>query len=206
MARSFGPSLPSSGGGRYGCKTTLTGTEAIMKINTLHEMFVHTLKDIHYAEKKILKALPKMIEAAQDEDLKEALTEHLSETEGQISRIGEVFALLEMRPATEECDAINGILKEADGMLEDTDETGMRDMAVLASGQAVEHYEMVRYRSLVMWSGALGLEAATPLLQQSLDEETRADEKLTSFAAYSQNIGKADETATSKGTKKPKAA
>ena len=177
-----------------------------MTITTLHDMFVHTLKDIYYAEKKILKALPKMIKAAQNDDLKNALSEHLKETEGQIVRIGEVFAILELRQSAEECDAINGILKEADGMLDDTEGTEMRDTAVIASGQAVEHYEMVRYRSLVMWSGALGLEAATPLLQQSLDEETRADEKLMSFAAYSQNFGKVAETATSKGETKPKAA
>jgi ferritin-like metal-binding protein YciE len=158
-----------------------------MTIKTLTDLFVHTLKDIHYAETKVLKALPKMIEAADDEDLKKALSEHQTETEGQIERLKEVFAILKIKPGMEPCDAINGILKEADGMLEDTDGTDMRDNAVIASGQAVEHYEIVRYRSLVMWAGALGLEEAGTLLQTSLEEEQRADETLMKFAAYAQN-------------------
>jgi ferritin-like metal-binding protein YciE len=171
----------------------------VMKIDTLSDMFAHTLKDIHYAETKILKALPKMIKAADDTALKEALTEHKAETEGQIERIKEVFALLKMKPAAEECDAINGIIKEAEGMMEDTQDSDMRDCAVIASGQAVEHYEMVRYRSLVMWAGALGLEDAVPLLQQSLEEEQRADEKLLKFAAYCQSAREPEEkTAQSK--------
>lgn len=173
-----------------------------MKINTLHELFVHTLKDIHYAEKRILKALPKMVDAADDEDLKQALSEHRMETEGQIERLKEVFAIVDMKPATEECDAINGIIEEADGMIEDTEGGHMRDNAVIASGQAVEHYEIVRYRSLVMWAGALGLDEAVELLQKSLEEEQRADEKLMKFAAYCQNAGDAeDEAATSPPTK-----
>ncbi|MCX7324559.1 MAG: DUF892 family protein [Hyphomicrobiales bacterium] len=158
-----------------------------MKIKTLNDLFVHTLKDIHYAENKILKALPKMADAADAADLKQALGEQHIETEGQIERLIEVPAILKMKPGSEECDAINGIIREADGMFEDTDGTEMRDNAVIASGQAVEHDEMVRYRSLVMWAGALGLEEAGKLLQQSLEEEQRADEKLMKFAAYAQS-------------------
>ena len=164
-----------------------------MKIKTLREMFVHTLKDIHYAETKVLKALPKMIEAAQNEELKKALTEHVGETEGQITRLKQVFALLEMMPTAVECAAIDGILKEAAEMLDDTQGTAMSDIGVVSSGQAVEHYEMVRYRSLVMWSGALGLDGATGLLQQSLDEETAADKKLLAFGVYEQKAA-SDET------------
>lgn len=159
-----------------------------MKIKTLRDLFVHTLKDIHYAEKRIYKALPMMADASDDEDLKQALSEHRLETEGQIERLKEVFAILEMKPGSEECDAINGIIDEADGILDDTDGTDMRDNAVIASAQAVEHYEIVRYRSLVMWAGALGLEEAVELLQKSLEEEQRADEKLMKFAAYCQNV------------------
>ncbi len=157
-----------------------------MKIETLRDLFVHTLKDVHYAENKILKALPKMVDAADDKDLKQALEEHKTETEGQIKRLKEVFVILKMKPGSEECDAINGIIKEAEGILDDTEGSEMRDSAVIASGQAVEHYEMVRYRSLVMWAGALGMEDAAALLQQSLEEEQRADEKLMKFAAYAQ--------------------
>ncbi len=171
-----------------------------MKIETLNDLFVHTLKDIHYAENKILKALPKMIKAADDADLKKALSEHQTETEGQIARIKEVFALLEMKPGAEECDAINGILKEGEGMMQDTAGTAMSDNGVIASGQAVEHYEMVRYRSLVMWAGALGLEEGAKLMQTSLEEEQRADEKLMKFAAYCQTaMDGAGAQAASKG-------
>ena len=173
-----------------------------MKIETLNDLFVHTLKDIHYAENKIKKALPKMIKAADDDDLKQALGEHLTETEGQIERLKQVFAILEMKPGSEECDAINGILKEADGMMEDTEGTTMRDSAVISSGQAVEHYELVRYRSLVMWAGTLGLDDAVGLLQQSLEEEQRADEKLMKFAVYCQNVSDEDGTPASKMTDK----
>jgi ferritin-like metal-binding protein YciE len=158
-----------------------------MSIENLHELFVHTLKDIHYAENKIYKSLPKMAKAVDDPQLKQALEEHRAETEGQIERLKEVFKLLEMRPGSEECEAINGILEEGEGVMEETDGSPMRDCAVIASGQAVEHYEMVRYRSLVMWAGTLGLKDAVPLLQQSLDEEMRADEKLLKFAAICQN-------------------
>jgi ferritin-like metal-binding protein YciE len=158
-----------------------------MSIENLHELFVHTLKDIHYAENKIHKSLPKMAKAVDDADLKKALEEHRTETEGQIERLKQVFRMLDMKPGSEECDAINGILEEGDGMMEETKDGPMADCAVIASGQAVEHYEMVRYRSLVMWAGTLGLKEAVPLLQQSLDEEMRADEKLLKFASYCQN-------------------
>jgi ferritin-like metal-binding protein YciE len=153
-----------------------------MKIKTLEDMFVHTLKDIHYAETKILKSLPKMIEAANDQDLKAALTAHKGETEDQIDRIKQVFSLLDMRSAAEECQAINGIIEEADGILADTKGTDMRDAAVIASGQAVEHYEIVRYRSLTNWAGELGMDKAAKLLKQSLDEEMAADQTLMSLS------------------------
>jgi ferritin-like metal-binding protein YciE len=158
-----------------------------MSIENLHELFVHTLKDIHYAENKIHKSLPKMAKAVDDADLRQALEEHRTETEGQIERLKQVFSMLDMKPGSEECDAINGILEEGEGIMEETGDGPMIDCAVIASGQAVEHYEMVRYRSLVMWAGTLGLKEAVPLLQQSLDEEMRADEKLLKFASYCQN-------------------
>jgi ferritin-like metal-binding protein YciE len=164
-----------------------------MSINTLNDLFVHSLKDIHYAENKVLKALPKLIKAAKDEELQKALEEHRIETEGQIERLKQVFEIIGEKVAAEECEAINGILAEADGMLGDTKGSAVSDDAVIASGQAVEHYEIVRYRSLVLWAGALNLEDAVPLLQQSLDEERRADETLGEFAAYRQTTAVEDE-------------
>ncbi len=161
-----------------------------MSIENLQDLFVHTLKDIHYAENKILKSLPKMIEATRDEKLKEALADHRTETEGQIDRLKQVFALLDHKPSAEECEAINGIFEEADGLMKDANGSSICDDAVIASGQAVEHYEIVRYRSLVLWAGILGFEDAVPLLQQSLDEERRADEILFKFAASNLSGGK----------------
>ncbi len=158
-----------------------------MKIESLKELFIHTLQDINYAEKKILKALPKMIEAAEKPELKEALSMHKTETEGQIERINQIFGLLELKPSSTECKAIEGILEEADEMLKDTAGTSMCDLGVITSGQAVEHYEMVRYRSLVMWAGALGMNEASELLQKSLNEERHADEKLMTFGVHVQS-------------------
>jgi ferritin-like metal-binding protein YciE len=177
-----------------------------MSIENLHELFVHTLKDIHYAENKIYKSLPKMAKAVDDADLKQALEEHRTETEGQIERLKQVFKILDMKPGSEECDAINGILEEGEGIMEETKDGPMSDCAVITSGQAVEHYEMVRYRSLVMWAGTLGLEEAVPLLQQSLDEEMRADEKLLKFASYCQTAdGGADKSSGGKSSGKSSA-
>lgn len=164
-----------------------------MSIKNLNDLFIHTLKDMHYAEAKVLKSLPKMIKAAEDAELKTALEEHMAETQGQIDRLKQVFKLIDEKAASEECDAINGILEEADGILEDTEGSDVRDDAIIASAQAVEHYEIVRYRSLVMWAGALKHDDAIPLLQQSLDEERRADETLAKFAAYCQTTASEDE-------------
>jgi ferritin-like metal-binding protein YciE len=157
-----------------------------MQIKTLKEMFVHTLADIHYAENKILKALPKLIKASENAELKAALEGHKIETEGQIERIIQVFGLMKQKPTSAKCKAIEGILEEGEEMLGDTKGTPMSDLGVISSGQAVEHYEMVRYRSLVMWAGVLGMDEAAKLLQQSLNEETLADEKLMAFGAYVQ--------------------
>ena len=165
-----------------------------MSISNLNDLFVHTLRDMHYAEAKVLKSLPKMIEAAEDDELKAALRKHRVETEGQIDRLKQVFKLIDEKVGSEECDAINGILEEADGVLDDTEGSPVRDDAVIASAQAVEHYEIVRYRSLVMWAGALKHADAIPLLQQSLDEERRADETLTQFAALCQTMAAGDDS------------
>lgn len=172
---------------------------AAMLIENLNDLFVHTLKDMHYAEAKVLKSLPKMIKAAEDAELKSALEQHMAETEGQIERLKQVFMLIDEKAGSEACDAINGILEEADGVLDDTKGSVVRDDAIIASAQAVEHYEIVRYRSLVMWAGALKHDEAVPLLQQSLDEERRADETLLKFAAYCQTSASEDEADDEEG-------
>jgi ferritin-like metal-binding protein YciE len=154
-----------------------------MSIATLQDMFVHGLKDIHYAEAKILKTLPNLIEAAEYEELRHALSKHRSETEKQISRLREVFQLIGEEPSAERCEAIEGILAEGESLMRETSGTAVSDIGIIASGQAVEHYEIVRYRSLVRWAEALGLVEARNLLQESLTEELVADEKLTALAS-----------------------
>jgi ferritin-like metal-binding protein YciE len=151
-----------------------------MRIATLDDMFLHALKDIHYAENKILTALPDMIKAAGDDALRAALTAHRMETEQQIERIRKVFELAGKKPGVEECEAINGILEEGKGVLGEVEAAAV-DLGVIASAQAVEHYEIVRYRSLVGWAQALGMNDAAALLQESLEEEMAADEKLVAF-------------------------
>ena len=157
-----------------------------MPIKSLTEMFVHTLKDIHFAENKILKALPGIIQETQNPELADALTTHLAETVGQVERIKHVFAMLKVDPTAQECPAINGILEEGSNLMAEAGDPTIKDIAIVASSQAVEHYEMVRYRSLVMWAGALGHEEIAKLMQLSLNEETAADAKLLAFGAHVQ--------------------
>jgi ferritin-like metal-binding protein YciE len=152
-----------------------------MKVKTTHDLFVATLKDIFYAEKRISKALPKMIRASEDDRVTKALEGHLAETLKQIERLEGVFKAVKEEPAGKKCEAIDGILKEGEGALEDA-EGQMINAAIIASGQAVEHYEIVRYRGLISYAGALGLgQGVVSALQRNLDEEMKADEKLTSL-------------------------
>lgn len=157
-----------------------------MPIKNLTEMFVHTLKGIHFAENKILKALPGIIQETQNPDLADALTTHLAETVGQVERIKHVFAMLKEDPTAQECPAINGILQEGSSLMAEAGDPTIKDIGIVASSQAIEHYEMVRYRSLVMWAGALGHEEIAKLMQLSLNEETAADAKLLAFGAHVQ--------------------
>src|SRR5438045_1806031 len=148
----------------------------------LKELFHDTLKDIYFAEKKILSALPKMAKAAQNEDLRAAFEKHRGETEGQIARLEQVFAEIEEKPQTKTCDAILGILKEGEEIMKEYKGSPAHDAGLLAAAQAVEHYEMSRYGTLVAWAEELGLEKSVDLLQETLDEEAATDEALTDLA------------------------
>jgi ferritin-like metal-binding protein YciE len=152
------------------------------KQKTLDDLFFHTLKDIYYAEKKILKSLPKMAKAAESEELKQAFETHRGETEGQIGRIEQVFELLGKRAQGVTCEAINGILEEGESVMEDFGESEALDASILAAAQAVEHYEIVRYGTLKAWAQELGLSDAAKLLDQNLQEEKKTDELLTQLA------------------------
>jgi ferritin-like metal-binding protein YciE len=145
----------------------------------LHEFFVDGLKDIYWAEKALTKAIPKMIKNATSQDLIQALTNHLEETEGQVTRLEDVFESIDEKAEAKKCDAMEGLIKEAEGIMSETDKGTMRDAGIIAAGQKVEHYEIASYGTLAAYAGILGLEAAKGLLAASLSEEKAADEKLT---------------------------
>jgi len=148
----------------------------------LDELFHDTLKDIYFAEKKILATLPKMAKAAQSEELKAAFEKHRTETEGQIERLEKVFAVIEKKPQGKTCAAINGITEEGAEIMEEYKGSPALDAGLLAAAQAVEHYEISRYGTLIAWAEELGLDDAVSLLEETLEEEEATDEALTEIA------------------------
>ena len=148
----------------------------------LDELFHDTLKDIYFAEKKILATLPKMAKAAQSKELKAAFEKHHGETEGQIERLEEVFAAIEKKPQGKTCAAIVGITDEGAEVMREYKDSPALDAGLLAAAQAVEHYEISRYGTLKTWAEELGLNDAASLLQQTLDEEEATDKALTEIA------------------------
>jgi len=151
-------------------------------IATLDDLFVHQLRDIYYAENQILQALPKMVEKANSAALAEAFRSHLAETREHVSRLEDVFELHGVQAKGVDCPAIDGIIEEADDVSGEVNDTAVLDAALIASGQAVEHYEIARYGTLVAWAKQLGRDDCAALLQQNLDEEGAADKKLTELA------------------------
>ena len=148
----------------------------------LDELFHDTLRDIYFAEKKILSTLPKMAKAAQNEELKAAFEKHRDETEGQVGRLEQVFAIIEKKPQGKTCAAIVGITDEGAEIMEEYKGSPALDAGLLAAAQAVEHYEISRYGTLKAWAEELGLEDAADLLQETLDEEEATDKALTKIA------------------------
>jgi ferritin-like metal-binding protein YciE len=153
----------------------------------LRELFHDTLKDIYFAEKKILTALPKMAKAAHSEDLKKAFQKHESETEDHVERLDKVFAELDEAPRGKTCDAIVGIIEEGQEVMKEYKGCPALDAGLLAAAQAVEHYEISRYGTLKTWAHELGLEQAVKLLDTTLAEEKKTDELLTELAETSVN-------------------
>jgi ferritin-like metal-binding protein YciE len=148
----------------------------------LDALFHDTLKDIYFAEKKILATLPKMEKAARSPELKKAFEKHRGETEGQVERLEQVFGLIDEKPRAKTCDAIMGIVKEGEGVMEEYQDSPALDAALLAVAQAVEHYEMSRYGTLKTWAGELGIDRAVKLLDATLQEEKKTDDALTQLA------------------------
>ncbi|MCU9850238.1 ferritin-like domain-containing protein [Defluviimonas sp. WL0024] len=155
-------------------------------MKTLDDIFEHTLQDIYYAEKQITKALPKMEDAAQNEQLKSAFKAHLSETKQQIEILEKVFGTIGRRPGGEKCEAIEGLIKEGKGVMEEATGAAL-DAALIAAAQAVEHYEIARYGTLREWAKTLGNHEAHDLLSQILDMEKAANAKLTGMAVEAVN-------------------
>jgi ferritin-like metal-binding protein YciE len=154
---------------------------------TLDDLFLDTLKDIYYAEKQILKTLPKMAKAAQSPDLKKAFETHRDETEGHVERLTEVFELIGKAPRGKTCDAILGIIEEGKAIIEEFEGSPALDAGLVAAAQAVEHYEMARYGTLKAWAQQLGLKDAVTLLDQTLGEETKTDKLLSQLGVASTN-------------------
>ena len=158
------------------------------KQRNLNDLFHDTLKDIYFAEKKILSALPKMAKAAQSEDLRAAFEKHEGETEEHVNRLEQVFETIDAKPQGKTCDAIMGIIEEGQEVMKEYKGMPALDAGLLAAAQAVEHYEISRYGTLRTWAQELGLEQAVRLLQETLDEEKATDAALTELAESEVNL------------------
>ena len=176
-------------------KKTSNGNTAFANEETkLKELFIEELKDIYWAEKHLTKALPKMKKAATSKELASAFEDHLAVTQEQIGRVEQVFEMLDMAPRAKKCDAMEGLVKEAQGVIEDTDEgSATRDVALIIAGQKVEHYEIATYGSLVQLARTMGNEEMAQLLQLTLDEEKEADQMLTELAVSGINLNAENE-------------
>lgn len=157
------------------------------KEKTLEDLFYDTLRDIYYAERKIVKTLPKLARAASSPNLKAAFEKHKDETEGHIERLQQVFELIGKRAQGKTCDAIEGIISEGEEIIENFKGTPALDAGLISAAQAVEHYEITRYGTLKRWAEVLGMSEAAKLFKQTLDEESMTDEALTTLADASVN-------------------
>ncbi|MDW6025586.1 ferritin-like domain-containing protein [Mesorhizobium sp. BAC0120] len=161
-------------------------------IKTLDDLFVHTLRDIYYAENQIVKALPNMIDKATNPALKQGFEKHLRETEGHIKRVEQVFELHGVEAKGVDCPAIDGIIEETEEISGEIDDKQVMDAALIAATQAVEHYEITRYGTLIAWADQLGRSDCATILKQNLAEEKATDKKLTEMAESRVNMQAAE--------------
>ncbi|MBB3592872.1 ferritin-like metal-binding protein YciE [Rhizobium sp. BK529] len=157
------------------------------KEKTLEDLFYDTLKDIYYAERQIVRALPKMARAAQSQELKAGFEKHLEETQGHVERLQQVFEIIGKRAQGKTCEAIQGIIAEGEEIIEEFNGTPAIDAGLISSAQAVEHYEIARYGTLKTWAQTLGFKQAVTLLDQTLQEEGKTDQLLTKLATTAAN-------------------
>lgn len=162
-------------------KQKATGTGA--GNSQLEKFFIDSLKDIYWAEKHLIKALPKMQKAATTDELKTAIEEHIAQTEEQVSRLEQVFELLDRKPQAKKCDAMEGLIKEGESVVEETEDGSMtRDVAIIVASQKIEHYEIATYGSLVTLANTMGQDEIAGILAETLEEEKQTDENLTQIA------------------------
>ena len=157
-------------------------------IKTMNDLFVHQLQDIYYAEKQLVAALPKMAQKATEQQLKQGFLAHLDETKTHVQRLEEVFGMIGAKVKAVDCPAIDGIIKEANETAGEIDDKAVLDAALINAAQAAEHYEIVRYGSLIAWARQLGHNNVASTLQKTLDEEKAVDKKLTTLAEGKVNL------------------
>jgi ferritin-like metal-binding protein YciE len=168
-----------------------------LEFNNFRDLFVSQIKDLYDAENRLTKALPKMAESASSTQLKQALQDHLTETQGHVSRLEQIFRELNMEPKSETCEAMKGLIAEGEEMLKAKGDPDIKDAAIIAAAQRVEHYEISGYGTARSFARRLGLTQAASLLQQTLQEEKAADEKLNNIAESSVNTQAAGASASS---------
>ncbi len=179
-----------------GAKTKKEAPRTGMKSSQLMKLFEDELKDIYWAEKALTKAIPKMIKKATSEELIDALTSHLAETEGHVTRVEQVFESFGQKAVAKKCEAMTGLIKEAEEIMEECEEGAMCDAGIISAAQKAEHYEIATYGTLRQFAETLGLKQAVDLLEATLDEEKAADEKLTEVAVSAVNVEAAEEKVT----------
>lgn len=178
-----------------GSSKSNSGKKASMKSSLLMKLFEDGLKDIYWAENALVKALPKMVKNATSEELVEALTSHLAETEEHVARLENIFSLIGKKAVAEKCDAMEGLIKEASSIMEECEEGSMRDAGIIAAAQKVEHYEIATYGTLRQFAETLQLTEVEELLATTLQEEKEADLKLSDVAMEAVNIDASEEKA-----------
>lgn len=165
-------------------------------IATFEDLFIHGLQDIYYAENQILKALPKLIEAATNPRLQRSLKAHLTETEGQVSRLEQIFEMRDEKPKGTKCPGINGLISEGDALVGEVSDSRVLDAAIISAAQAVEHYEITRYESLIAWASEMGRNDFADILRENLREEEATSSSLLELASTIVNKRAAGKPAT----------
>lgn len=178
-----------------GSEKSKQGQKASMKSSQLMKLFEDGLKDLYWAENALVKAIPKMIKNATSSELNEALTAHLEETKVHVVRLEKVFSLIKVKAEAKKCDAMEGLIKEASGIMEECEEGSMRDAGIISAAQKVEHYEIASYGTLRQFAETLDLSKVAELLETTLQEEKEADLKLSDVAMDAINVDAAEEKA-----------